>query len=78
MNNFELAIGATLLVIWFVFYAFVWRQHRRAPSGEAAFAGNFSIASAMVFFMIALWSFGLMFIFFGLGIDISFTRTGLQ
>lgn len=78
MRISDLVIGAVLLVVWFVFYAFVWRQHRRAPAGEAAFASNFTVASVMIFFMIGLWSIGLMFIFFGLGIDVSFTKLGLQ
>jgi hypothetical protein len=74
----QLVVGTALLAVWFVFYFYVWRQHRAAPSGEAAFASNFTVASIMIFFMIGLWSLGLMFIFLGLEIDVSFTKLGLQ
>lgn len=78
MNTVQIAIGAILLVVWFVYYAYVWRRHRLSPSGEAAFASNFTTASVMIFFMIGLWSVGLTFIFLGLGIDVSFTKLGMQ
>ncbi len=78
MGYLEIAIGVTLLAAWFLFYGYVWRQHRRAPAGEATFANNFTVATIMTFSMLALWSFGLMFIFLGLGIDVSFTKLGLQ
>ncbi|MFO1190250.1 MAG: hypothetical protein U1E97_11890 [Alphaproteobacteria bacterium] len=78
MRIYDLAIGTVLLVSWFIFYAFVWRQHRKAPAGEAAFASNFTVATVMIFFMISLWSVALTFIFYGLGIDVSFTKLGIQ
>lgn len=77
-NTIEIVVGVILLVVWFVYYAYVWRRHRLSPSGEAGFANNFTVASLMIFFMIGLWSIGLTFIFLGLGINVSFTKLGMQ